>query len=209
MGIELPPRPATLLGRGGRSVVGETGFRMGGFILDRGDRDVTESERVERIAVPDDWRFVIVRPVGTLGRSGIDEAAAFRTVAPLGNAATDGLRAIARREIVPALRDQDLARFASATTRFNRVVGSRYAGTQGGLFSHPLVRRLDEAISAGGTSRLLQSSWGPTAAIPCESQIEAVDVVLRVRSILAAEAVVITVAAPLNRGAAISRETNG
>ncbi|WP_143420886.1 beta-ribofuranosylaminobenzene 5'-phosphate synthase family protein, partial [Halorubrum halodurans] len=81
---------APALGRGGRSGIGVAAFEAGGFVLDAGhptarfttdrpaDGEWTVPPVAARHAVPDDWRFLLVRPDAEPGRNGEREDASMR-----------------------------------------------------------------------------------------------------------------------------------
>ena len=70
-------------GRGRRSAVGTYGFLHGGMIVERGRwRDEPLAPLQTRIALPQAWRFVLVRPMGQTGLSGGLESRAFRDSPP-------------------------------------------------------------------------------------------------------------------------------
>ena len=67
--LNLPELPVEALaadvGRGMRSAVGTHGFQRGGLIVDSGHRSGQPVGKLaRRIAVPEEWRFVLVVPVG-------------------------------------------------------------------------------------------------------------------------------------------------
>ena len=174
--LELPELSAEALvasvGRGRRSAVGTHGFLHGGLIVDAGkESGQTLGTLSERVAVPDDWRFVLVTkraseacranrgrrvypPAASAGR--IDA----RTVAAHGG------RDIAGRERM------DCAVFGEAVYHFGRFAGECFAAVQGGPFASEEIGRLVDALRNHGIDGVGQSSWGPTvfAIVPNEAE---------------------------------------
>jgi beta-ribofuranosylaminobenzene 5'-phosphate synthase len=75
---QSPQELALSVGRGLRSAVGTYGFAFGGLIVEQGKLpDEPISPLDCRLDLPDDWRFVLVRPQGLSGLAGEDESQAF------------------------------------------------------------------------------------------------------------------------------------
>jgi len=191
------------LGRGGRSAVGTLGFREGGFLVDAG---VRRREKLEggtaRRDVPASWRFVIVDPSGGPGPSGKAEAAGFQSLPPMPRRMPEILFGIVTASILPALDARDFSGFADGISQFNRLVGEHFAPAQGGTFSHPLVRELAEVLRQSHWKCVAQSSWGPAAAVFCESEESAGALMAFLEGRISGEADLF-VAGPLNRGASV------
>ena len=199
-------------GRGRRSRVGMTGFFEGGLIVDAGpfgDRLRTphadaESSGLLGLSVPAAWRVVLVVPSGTEGCSGAAEGAAFDRVGASAPETERRLLGLVEESIIPGVEGGDFVAFASGIAEFNRVVGEHFAPVQGGVYSHPLVRGLGRILAGSDWPYFAQSSWGPAAAIFCESEAsaEALEAFLRER--LSSTEAEVFVAGPLNRGASVA-----
>ncbi|WP_255195345.1 beta-ribofuranosylaminobenzene 5'-phosphate synthase family protein [Halorarius litoreus] len=188
---------APALGRGGRSGVGVAGFEAGGFVVDAGhptERFTTDRPAdgawtvppvVARHTLPDDWRFLVVLPEATTGRSGEDEDASMRSVVERADPGiADELATLLVRRLLPAAAAGQFDDFAGALAAFGRLNGAWYADEQGGVYRPPageLVERLRESHAVGGVG---QSSWGPAvyglttidrAAEACEAATAALD----------------------------------
>jgi beta-ribofuranosylaminobenzene 5'-phosphate synthase len=174
-GVDDAPREhAPALGRGGRSGVGVAAFEAGGFVLDGGhptelfttgrpaDGEWTVPPVAARHEVPDDWRFVLVRPAVEAGRDGEREDRTIRTVVEEADpAVADDVATTVVQRLLPAAAGGDAAAFGAAAARINRRNGAWYADEQGGVYRPPVgavVERLDESPAVFGAG---QSSWGP------------------------------------------------
>lgn len=175
---ELPGRAraaAPALDRGGRSGVGVAAFESGGFILDAGhpvkrfttDRpprgEWTVPPVVARHEVPASWRFVLVRPDDTAGRSDEQEERSMRTVVEsAAPEVADEISAVVVRRLLPAVAVGDRAAFGAAVEEVGRLNGVWYADEQGGVYRPPvgaIVSKLGDHACIAGVG---QSSWGPT-----------------------------------------------
>ncbi len=153
---------ARLSGRGARSAVGTHGFLHGGLIVERGKLAGEPLSPLERqIALPADWRYVILYPRGTHGLAGEDEQTAFRDLPPVPAATTAALRQEVERELIPAAMAGDFERFSRSVYRFGRQAGECFAARQWGAFATAATAQLVETIRQLGISGVGQSSWGP------------------------------------------------
>jgi beta-ribofuranosylaminobenzene 5'-phosphate synthase len=202
---ELPIETLTAnAGRGGRSAVGTHGFERGGLIVDAGKfRNERLGKIFQRVEIPADWRFVLVRPNNLQGLAGAQEAETFAALPPVPVSVTCELWQIATEQIVPALISADCLGFGAAVHRFGRLAGECFAAAQGGPFATPAIERLVTAIRDYGVAGVGQSSWGPTvfAIVPTEN--DAVCLVKWLHGQSMARDSQITVAKPNNSGAFI------
>jgi predicted sugar kinase len=144
------------------------------LIVDAGHTsDQTLGRLAHRVAIPDDWRIVLVLPAHLRGLSGANEADAFAHLPSVPNAVTRQLWQITKQELLPALERADCAAFGDAVYRFGRVAGECFAAVQGGPFFHPEIARLVDAIRDFGVTGVGQSSWGPAVFAICATQQEA------------------------------------
>jgi beta-ribofuranosylaminobenzene 5'-phosphate synthase len=175
-GIESKTRArAPDLGRGGRSGVGVATFENGGLVVDAGHRTEQFTTRppdtgswsvpetlVQR-SLPDDWRFVLVVPDVSKGKSGSTEQASMASVVEQADPGTaDQIATVLTRQLLPAVAEEDVEAFGESVARIGRLNGAWYADEQGGVYRPPagtLITALqeDRAILGAG-----QSSWGPT-----------------------------------------------
>ena len=162
-------------GRGLRSAIGLHGFARGGFLVDGGRADQSDQlgTLVARYDFPPEWRLVLASPLQSSGLSGEDEQLAFAAQPPMSLALTSELCRIVLMDWLPALIEADFARVSTAMYEFGLAVGHFFDPVQGGVFAHPRMARLVEQLRARGVHGIAQTSWGPTLAILCASDVEA------------------------------------
>jgi beta-ribofuranosylaminobenzene 5'-phosphate synthase len=169
-----PEELARSVGRGLRSAVGAYGFSLGGLIAERGKLpDEFLSPLDCRIALPETWRFVLVRPETGSGLAGNDEQQAMDAVQRDLDPLSQQLIEEARTILLPAAATGDFATFAESLGRYCELAGRFYVDVQGGPFNGPVVTALAERIRALGHRGLGQSSWGPTLFVACEDEAAA------------------------------------
>ncbi|GAA0521627.1 beta-ribofuranosylaminobenzene 5'-phosphate synthase [Halorubrum aquaticum] len=165
---------APALGRGGRSGVGVAAFEAGGFVLDAGhptarfttdrpaDGEWTVPPVAARHAVPDDWRFLLVRPDAEPGRNGESEDASMRAAVERAEPRlADRIAGIVTRRVLPAIARGRTEAFGAAVASVGRLNGAWYADEQGGVYRPPVgdvVASLSASPAVFGAG---QSSWGP------------------------------------------------
>jgi len=114
-----------------------------------------------RHAVPDDWRFLLVRPDADPGRSGDAEDDAMRTAVERAEPGlADRIGGIVTRRVLPAIATGNAERFGAAVAEIGRLNGAWYADEQGGVYRPPVgdvVASLSDAAAVFGAG---QSSWG-------------------------------------------------
>lgn len=154
---------AASVGRGLRSAVGAHGFVSGGLIIEPGKlAGETLSPLEQRVAIPDSWRFALIRPQAPVGLHGSDEIKAFRRLPPVPLETTCRLIELARRQIAPAAQAANFDRFGEAIYEYGLLAGGCFAPVQGGPFHGPTLTALVERIRSLGVAGVGQSSWGPT-----------------------------------------------
>ncbi len=202
---ELPLESlATSAGRGGRSAVGTYGFARGGLIVDAGKRPGEVLGKLcQRVELPFEWRFILVRHNSDKGMAGAQEVTAFAGLPPVPEATTRALWRLVTEQMIPAIESADCTAFGDAVCEFGRLAGTCFATAQGGPFATPAVERLVHAIRDFGVAGVGQSSWGPTvfAAVPSEN--DAGRLVEWLRNQPAVRDCEITVAKPNNSGAQV------
>lgn len=199
------PRPSSIadlairLGRRRRSAIGTFGFDHGGFIVDRG-RSVGE---ITRVCFPEDWRMVLLTPTSSAGLSGSSEETFFGQRTSLPNATVQLLADIIETKIVPSLQNADLPAFREALANYGQQVGQYFAQAQGGIFAHPVIRQLVDQLEQQQISGAVQSSWGPTVAIPVDSQQAALQLQAEVRQHVSEADLQVTICEAMNCGATV------
>jgi beta-ribofuranosylaminobenzene 5'-phosphate synthase len=166
---------APALGRGGRSGVGVATFEAGGFVLDAGhptarfttdrpaDGEWTVPPVAARHAVPDDWRFLLVKPAVAAGRSGAAEDDAMRAAVERAEPGlADRIGGIVTRRVLPAVATGNAEAFGAAVAEIGRLNGTWYADEQGGVYRPPVGEIVESLSGAASVFGAGQSSWGPT-----------------------------------------------
>ncbi|WP_436933900.1 beta-ribofuranosylaminobenzene 5'-phosphate synthase family protein [Halovenus marina] len=181
-----PREAAPSLGRGGRSGVGVATFERGGFVVDAGHRTErfttappaegswTVPKPIVTEHLPDEWRFVLVRPDTDSGLSGADEDESMRSIVERADPGiADEIATLLTRQLLPAVAEQRIGSFGAAVARLSRLNGAWYADEQGGVYRPPagkLVEVMSESPVVTGAG---QSSWGPTVyGVTSDSAIE-------------------------------------
>jgi beta-RFAP synthase len=211
---------AASVGRASRSAVGTYGFQKGGLIVDAGRvgwasptatpasvqtilGSAHPARLKRRLAIPGDWRFVLVRPEDQRGLAGTSEVDAFARLPPVPEPTTHKLWQIAEEEMLPALERAGCDAFGEAVYRFGRLAGECFAAVQGGPFANSEITRLVDGIRERGIAGVGQSSWGPTVFAICSSEAESELLADWLRDAAAARRHEITIAYPNNEGAII------
>jgi beta-ribofuranosylaminobenzene 5'-phosphate synthase len=204
-----PAADALLLQRGLRSGIGIGLFEEGGFLVDggRGDK-TTVPPCLARVAFPEDWRVILIRPRQGDGVHGEEEAAAFARLPPLDAAAAGEICRLVLVNALPGLMERDLGVFADAISRIQEIIGDYFAPTQGGgRFSDPTVADLVAALRAAGARGTGQSSWGPTGFAFAADVFEARRLCDAIGGKLAATGLDAMICKGLNHGALVEEDT--
>jgi beta-RFAP synthase len=202
-----PQELARSVGRGLRSAGGTYGFALGGLIAERGKLSgETLAPLDRRLAVPAQWRFVLVSPRCGEGLHGQAEREAFGTLPAVEADAAGDLRRELHENLLPAAEAADFAAFSDSVYRFGYRAGLCFAALQGGPYNGPRMQELVELIRDCGVRGVGQSSWGPTIYAVCPDEDAALRLVdqLTTRGGLADADV--WVSAPCNCGAQITVE---
>lgn len=195
---------AAAAGRGARSAVGTHGFLHGGLIVDAGKKSIDELGKLAtRAALPEEWRFVLICPVGEQGLAGEGELSAFERLPPVSDETTRELWAITTGQMLPALANRDCGAFGEAVFRFGRKAGDCFSAVQKGQFASETIAKLVGSIREFGVTGVGQSSWGPTIYAITSSDVEAQRLVDWVRDRSGGNEYEITVARPNNCGATV------
>ena len=211
--LQLPDLPvdqlAACVGRGTRSAVGTLGFEHGGLIVDAGqgheaDASQAAGRLARRLAVPEEWRFVLVCPIDRLGLAGASEAEAFSRMPAVPHRVTQELWRITHEEMLPAIERPDCRAFGDAVYRFGRLAGESFAAVQGGPFADAGIERLVESIRDFGVAGVGQSSWGPTVFAVCSHESEAHELCKWLNRQYDVAECDITIARPSNQGAVVT-----
>ncbi len=199
-----PCRLAVIAQRAGRSAVGTVGFLRGGFLTDHGvPENLHDARQVERIAVPEVWRFIFVRPAAAQGLCGDRERSFFSRQVHMPVTLVRTLSDLIQHTMEPAVKDASFEDFAESLERYCRAVGSFYAAEQGDVFAHPAMRRLVDRLQSADVAGAAQSSWGPGICIPARSMDHAQSITELIPDKLEQTRLMVTIAEPLNSGATV------
>ncbi len=154
---------ARITDRGARSGIGIGVFEHGGLVLDggRGAHTVTPP-LLSQMPVPDDWRFILAFDRRGQGLHGEQEVSAFKQLPPFPRSEAERLGYLLLMQALPALAEQDLAKFGEVITELQSAVGRHFAPVQGGIFTSPEVAEAMEWLQQQGAVAIGQTSWGPT-----------------------------------------------
>jgi beta-ribofuranosylaminobenzene 5'-phosphate synthase len=191
-------------GRSRRSAIGTEGFRQGGFLIDRGVvNPSTADHEVTRIPLPEEWRFVLVRPGAAEGISGAAETSFFDRKRVMTAAQVHTLTEVIDGQISPAVAQADFSAFAEGVQRFGSEIGRFYAAEQGGIFSNALIGEVAEWLTSEDMPGAAQSSWGPGICIPAPDDVRAAEIEQRLQQRFGGAGLIVTVTEPLNHGAVL------
>jgi beta-RFAP synthase len=165
--LNLPWRDAKLLcamsGRGRRSAIGTHGFLQGGLLVDAGKLPgETLGQLADRIEVPTQWRFILIRQPSARGLAGSQETQTMRRLPPVPDRVTAELERLIHEEILPAAKTANCQEFSEAIYRYGHLAGECFALAQGGPFATPDIAALIGDLQQLGVAGVGQSSWGPT-----------------------------------------------
>jgi beta-ribofuranosylaminobenzene 5'-phosphate synthase len=201
-------RLAALLARGARSGVGVAGFEQGGLLLDGGPRaDGSPAAVLARLALPAEWRAILVLDARANGLFGPAEKAALAQLPPLPRAAAAEICHEVLMRVLPGVAGAEFAPFAAGLSRMQQVLGDHFAPVQEGrAFTSAAVGRLVEWIVEHAQAGIGQSSWGPTgfAFMPSAAQAQAVLAAAGAAGVID-PALEILVVRARNHGAMVSR----
>ncbi|MCC7250339.1 beta-ribofuranosylaminobenzene 5'-phosphate synthase family protein [Hyphomicrobium sp.] len=164
-GLSLTPQQVgDLAGRGARSAIGMAAFDGGGFIVDGGRGALDQPPPVLiQTPFPDQWRVLLVLDARAQGAHGDRETQAFAQLPPFPEALADRLCRLVLMQLVPGLKEADIAAFGTALTQIQGIVGGHFAAAQGGSpWTSPAVGALLARAAELGATGIGQTSWGPT-----------------------------------------------
>jgi len=196
---------ARSVGRGKRSPIGSYWFRHGGLVVCRGRTEDGVFSPLERqIALPGQWRFVVVCPHTGEGLSGVPETQAFRELPPVPQEVTDELLDELNGRMLPAAERDDIETFADSIFRFNERSGRCFAEKQGGgPYAGRRSTELVGLIRELGVVGIGQSSWGPTLFALTADQAAAESLVAELNRRTDCTDVDVAIAAVNNKGAEV------
>lgn len=166
---------ARLLGRGRRSGIGIAAFDQGGLLLDGGPgADGSPAPLLARLALPPEWRVLLVLDEGRSGLSGETEKRAIEALPPFAQADAAAVCHEVLMRVMPGAATGKFDDFAAGLNRVQQLVGGHFAPAQGGsLFASPAVAAVCRWVASQAQCAVGQSSWGPTGFAILPSAAEA------------------------------------
>jgi beta-RFAP synthase len=164
------------LGRGQRSGIGIHGFDQGGLLVDGGpSADGRPAPLLSRIALPEDWRVLVVQDERERGLAGSAEKAALAALDPMPAAQAAEICHEVLMRVLPGAAGAEFDVFALGVSRVQQLLGEHFAPVQNGrAYTSAAVGRLMQWVDASNHSAAIgQSSWGPTGFAIVESQAHA------------------------------------
>jgi predicted sugar kinase len=188
-----------------RSAIGLYGFASGGLLIDPGKWEGEMSPPPLRIALPSEWRFLLLCPKAEAGLSGEAEYRAFEDLPPVPLATTERLCREVLLHLAPAAAAGDFQEFSESLYRYGHEAGLCFAARQGGPFASKETARLVNQLRSQGVHGVAQSSWGPLLCAVFASEKEAATFTLGLTHRAAAKDLeLLMVVAPNHKGATIT-----
>jgi len=173
---------AARMDRGARSGIGIGAFEQGGFVVDGGRAPGGEHPPViARLPFPSSWRVLLVFDHTERGLNGEAERAAFHRLKAFPQARAAHLAHLVLMRAMPALAEEDCARFGAAIGEIQRVVGDYFALAQGGRFTSAAVAAALAWLEVHGVAGVGQTSWGPTGFAVVDSETRAHTLLVELR----------------------------
>jgi len=194
-------------GRGRRSAVGTYGFLEGGLIVDGGRlEDELLGRLIDRLPIPAEWRFVLIRQPTVTGRAGEQEETAIASLPPVREEITHELERLIHHEIVPATKSNDCTRFGEAVFAYGKLAGECFTPVQGGPFANRDISELVKWLRDQGVRGVGQSSWGPLVFAVVPDPQTAQDVLGMLQAHEKYQKYQKIMSAPANQGATVQRQ---
>jgi beta-ribofuranosylaminobenzene 5'-phosphate synthase len=178
---------AAVTERGLRSGIGIGIFERGGLVVDggRGEKTITPPV-LAQLAIPEDWRFILVFDSRGQGLHGQQEIQAFKTLPPFPATEAAKLCYLLLMQGLPAVAEQDLDKFGDVISQLQQSVGEHFAAAQGGVFTSQEVATAINWFADQGAVAIGQTSWGPTGFCAVASKNTAENLVSEARRRFAA-----------------------
>lgn len=178
---------AAVTERGLRSGIGIGIFERGGLVVDggRGEKTITPPV-LAQLAIPEDWRFILVFDSRGQGLHGQQEIQAFKTLPPFPAEEAAKLCYLLLMQGLPAVAEHDLDKFGDVISQLQRSVGEHFAAAQGGVFTSQEVAAAINWFANQGAVAIGQTSWGPTGFCALASKDAAESLVSEARQRFAA-----------------------
>jgi beta-ribofuranosylaminobenzene 5'-phosphate synthase len=197
---------AAVMDRGLRSGIGIGVFEQGGLVVDggRGENTITPP-MLAHFDVPENWRFILVFDKRGQGLHGQQEIQAFKTLPPFPRCEVERLSYLLLMQALPAIAENDLARFGEVITELQRAVGEHFSPAQGGVFSSVDVAETMNWLAKRGAVAIGQTSWGPTGFCLVENAEIAENLIESARNTFEKKSLRFSVVSARNRGGEVVR----
>lgn len=204
-GLDLSVREiAQLSDRGARSGIGIGIFETGGLVVDGGrGPDTKTPPMIAQMAVPEDWRFILVFDQRGQGLHGEQEVSAFQQLPPFPQTQAERLCYLLLMQGLPALAEGNLNKFGEVITALQQAVGEHFAPVQGGVFTSPDVAAAMASLAEQGAVAIGQTSWGPTGFCAVADPQRAADLLAQLEQQFASSPLSFLVASARNQTAEI------
>lgn len=195
---------AQLTDRGARSGIGIGVFEKGGLVLDGGrGPNTTTPPLLVQMAVPDDWRFILVFDQRGQGLHGDQEINAFKQLPPFPRRDAERLCYLLLMQALPAIAEADLPKFGAVISDLQTTVGEHFAPVQGGIFTSAEVAAAIDFLQQQGAVAIGQTSWGPTGFCAVQGAERAAALILQLQQRFAASQLSFMAVSARNQGAEI------
>jgi len=195
---------AQLADRGVRSGIGIGVFEKGGLVLDGGrGATTTTPPLLAQMAVPDDWRFILVFDQRGQGLHGEQEINAFKQLPPFPRREAERLCYLLLMQAMPAVAEADLPKFGEVISELQTAVGEHFAPVQGGIFTSSEVAMAINWLKQQGAVAIGQTSWGPTGFCAVRGEDHAMQLVAQLQRQFASSHLNFMVVSARNQGAEI------
>jgi beta-RFAP synthase len=170
---------ASSLGRGTRSGIGIATFDHGGFIIDGGlGQDSETPPLLARYALPMDWFVILMMEKNRQGVHGKQERDAFKQLPPFPIEQSHAICHLTLMKLLPGLIEKDINQFGQAITQIQAHIGDHFSSSQGGRYTSQKIAILLDYAKELGHQGIGQSSWGPTGCVFVSGSSEAQELVI-------------------------------
>lgn len=204
---------AHLTGRGGRSGIGIAAFDQGGLLIDGGrvvsGSSIKDTSRkapplLARYDFPEYWRVLLILDNSQPGIHGEEELVAFSQLPIFSESVAAHLCRHVLMQAMPALVEHDLTAFGRCIQELQAHVGDYFAPAQGGRYASKRVAEVLQHLETSSVACFGQSSWGPTGFAVFESEQEAENQLLQLKTIFKDDALRWTICSACNYGAKVT-----
>lgn len=218
-GVDISMEQLTkIVGRGGTSGIGWSGFEKGGFILD-GGHDYGSGKEKEtylpssastaspaitliRYDIPEDWRFVLIIPKVKKGAYGEEEVNIFQKYTPINQKEINEVSHQILMKVLPGILKKDLECFGQGLKRIQKI-GFKKIEVD---LQHPIVREIMDFLDIENVKAYGMSSFGPSVVAITENDVSAIELKNKCEDFIQEIGGIVIIAKPNNTGAEIKVE---